>query len=83
MKTIDLVDWNNRKPLARLDFWGIGVGVKFARLNLGYDENSSSPYMERVKRAQLGNVRFEGVTIFRNSGRTRPELRNWFFGGTV
>ena len=47
-----------------------------------YDENSSSPYMERVKRAQLGSERLEGVPIFRNSGRTRPELRNCFFGGS-
>ena len=43
--------------------------------DLGYDENSSSPYMERVKRAQLGPERFELVPIIRNSGRVRPPLR--------
>ncbi len=44
-----------QEPLARLGFLEIGLGVKFARHNLGHDENSSSPYMERVKRAQLGS----------------------------
>ena len=39
--------------------------------------------MERVKRAKLGNERFEGVQIFRNSGHARPELRNCFFGDRV
>ncbi len=52
-------------------------------LNLGYDENFSSPYMERVKRAQLGGERFEGVAIFRNSGRARPELRIGFLGNRI
>ena len=44
-------------------------------LDLRYDENSSSPYMERVQRAQLGPVRFESVPTPPNSGRKQRPLR--------
>ena len=53
----------------------LGALLVVMDLDLVNDENSSSPYMERVQRAQLGPVRFESVPTPPNSGRKQRPLR--------